>query len=82
MTDRELLQIALDALETVNNVGVSANWQRHFDGQIKALRDRLAQPEPEPAAYLWNDKLFFPHEYRAIARGGDAQPLFKGGSRV
>jgi len=38
MTDRELMQMALDALEA----------QFYTDGRtIKALRDRLAQPEPE-----------------------------------
>jgi hypothetical protein len=41
MTDRELMQMALDALEA----------QFYTDGRtIKALRDRLAQPEPEPVA--------------------------------
>jgi len=38
MTDRELMQMALDALEA----------QFYTDGRtIKALRDRLAQPEQE-----------------------------------
>jgi hypothetical protein len=48
MDDRALMQMALDALKVVNDVGVSANWHRHFDNQIKALRERLAQPEPKP----------------------------------
>jgi hypothetical protein len=51
MDDRALMQMALDALKVVNDVGVSANWHRHFDNQIKALRERLAQQEPEPVAW-------------------------------
>jgi hypothetical protein len=43
MTDRELMQMALDALEA----------QFYTDGRtIKALRERLAQPEPEPVAWM------------------------------
>ena len=48
MTDRELMQQALDALMTVTS-GVPDTW----DGVVKAsqaieaLRARLAQPEPE-----------------------------------
>jgi hypothetical protein len=55
MDDRALMQMALDALKVVNDVGVSANWHRHFDNQIKALRDRLAQPEPEPIKRSFSD---------------------------
>lgn len=42
MTDRALLQQALDALEEISG-GYSQNL-------IAALRDRLAQPEQEPVA--------------------------------
>jgi len=45
MKDRELMQMALDALHNP--------WKAGPDGvanAIKALRDRLAQPEPEPVA--------------------------------
>jgi hypothetical protein len=42
MKDRKLMQMALNALEA----------QFYTDGRaIKALRDRLAQPEPEPVAW-------------------------------
>jgi hypothetical protein len=47
MTDRELLQMALDALEAHADIGIKATKQ------IEALRARLAQPEPEPFEY-WN----------------------------
>jgi hypothetical protein len=40
MTDRELLQMALDALEAHADIGIKATKQ------IEALRARLAQPEP------------------------------------
>jgi hypothetical protein len=41
------MQKALDALETVNNVGVSVIWHRHFDNEIKALQKQLSQNESE-----------------------------------
>jgi hypothetical protein len=41
MTDRELMQMALDELEKEEHEYVS------YQKVIKALHDRLAQPEPE-----------------------------------
>ena len=46
MTDRELMQMALDALESVRPYDVDNLYG--LDDEITALRDRLAQPEPEP----------------------------------
>ena len=46
MTDRELFKMALDALEAHADIGINATKQ------TEALRARLAQPEPEPIAYL------------------------------
>jgi hypothetical protein len=40
MTDRELMQMALDALDTL---GAGTSYKTH--NTAKALRDRLAQPE-------------------------------------
>lgn len=59
MTDRELMQQALEALEktTANTISQAARIQEAID----ALRERLAQPEQEPVAIEWNaihDKLF------------------------
>lgn len=54
MTDRELLQQALDALEVE-----AYGWElppARTRNAIKALRARLAQPEPEPYGYLWFTK--------------------------
>jgi hypothetical protein len=47
MTDRELMQMALEAVEYFYGGG-----QTQVNGLklIEALRDRLAQPEPEPVA--------------------------------
>ena len=47
MTDRELMQQALDALEFEKRP-----WsQPERNAAIEALRARLAQPEPEPVAW-------------------------------
>ena len=43
MTDRELMQQALEALETADE---SAFWIKQ-ESIVKALRDRLAQPEQD-----------------------------------
>ena len=54
MSDRELMQQALDALE-----GYARNCRCEGGGApcdaAEALRARLAQPEPEPVAW-WHDK--------------------------
>ena len=47
MTDRELMQQALDALEAHADIGIKAGKQ------IEALRARLVQPEPEPLTTLF-----------------------------
>ena len=62
MRDRELMQMALDALEEYKNVVTSGTDPNNFGGvvdggeparkAIKALRERLAQPEPEPIAWM------------------------------
>ena len=51
MTDRELMQQALDVLEDIfgkNKIDV---------GVINRLRDRLAQPEQEPVAWVYQEGL-------------------------
>ena len=45
MTDRELMQDALDALNNFDKGNHGMRWQVPL---INALRARLAQPEPEP----------------------------------
>ena len=53
MTDRELMQQALDALEDACGGRCNAEnnpcWQRDV---ANALRERLAQPEQEPVAWM------------------------------
>lgn len=46
MNDRELMQYALRALEASN----AYDWSI-----VAALRERLAQPEQEPVAWMWKD---------------------------
>ena len=50
MTDRELMQQALEALNRSDYLG----WQLNIP-IIKALHERLAQPEQEPVAWLDSD---------------------------
>lgn len=64
MTDRELMQMALDALVLNNKeweelADQSGRWKaedqdhyHHTELTIKAMRDRLAQSEPKPVAWL------------------------------
>jgi hypothetical protein len=58
MTDRELMQQALDALMAADPDDMVFDAEGHMvfrkDVAINALRDRLAQPEQEPVA--WYDK--------------------------
>ncbi len=57
MTDRELMQMALEELEEHAGVGYGNK------NVLKAMRDRLAQPEPEPVAW-WDGKesVVFAHD--------------------
>lgn len=49
MTDRELMQQALEALEEINKLSIGEHaicLPSEIDGAMDALRERLAQPEP------------------------------------
>ena len=50
MTDREIMQQALEALET------KGEHHERVYAAIEALRQALAQPEQEPVAYKYTDK--------------------------
>jgi hypothetical protein len=50
MTDRELMQQALDALKVMRPACFAENTLKTADTAITALRDRLAQPERE---WVW-----------------------------
>ena len=53
MTDRELMQQALDALEQIRDAKVQRlELLPVYHETIEALRDQLAQPEPEPVAVI------------------------------
>jgi hypothetical protein len=67
MTDRELMQQALDALDKLldklnadicDNSGI---WDEYCDGgnAMQALRARLTQPEPEPVAWMHDSHVGF-----------------------
>ena len=55
MTDHELMQQALETLEEINKLSVGENaicLPAEIDGAMDALRERLAQPEQEPVAWI------------------------------
>jgi hypothetical protein len=53
MTDRELMQMALAALEDADQLLEDEGYSHALQQEaLKALRDRLAQPEPKPLAWL------------------------------
>ena len=51
MTDRELMQMALRALKNAYSFIPMKMMERHLQAE-NALRDRLAQLEPEPIAWM------------------------------
>ena len=51
MTDRELMQQALDALEDSCYPRMSAKHSVRYDEIVTALRERLAQPVQEPVKF-------------------------------
>lgn len=56
MTDQELMQMALDVLEGINQCSLPPTdipLPAEIDHVMEALRARLAQPEPEPVATLF-----------------------------
>ena len=59
MTDRELMQQALEALEkTKPKISEGSLDVLTHDAAITALRERLAQPEQEPVMFLNNQPLY------------------------
>jgi hypothetical protein len=71
MTDRELMQQALDALHVAVSWGT---WLRGLEA-VEALRERLAQPEQEPVACIGtNGELMWLHKPHAIY--SKARPLY------
>jgi hypothetical protein len=52
MTDRELMQQALDALKVMRPACFAGGTLKAADTSIVALRDRLAQPEQEHTGFI------------------------------
>ena len=89
MTDRELMQQALETLEEINKLSVGENaicLPAEIDTAMDALRDRLAQPEQEPVAWgvfdgpNLHDMFFSEEEAQDLARlkgdGSVVKPLY------
>ena len=56
MTDRELMQMALDCLLAWEEESSGYGWSISDQECVEALRARLAQPEPEPVAWIKKDR--------------------------
>jgi hypothetical protein len=56
MTDRELMQMVLDALESFES-GTNGLYKGEFAEERKALRDRLAKPEPVHAIDISQERV-------------------------
>ena len=80
MTDRELMQMALDTFNDLhNNVsGYTALWRGAFDREIALLERRLAQPEPEPVAWMTYES---EHRLRSGGNHRGAVPVHQKSSR-
>ena len=78
MTDREIMQQALDAMEKYQ---VKSGDFDRFDDVIKNLRQALAQPEQEPVAWMVRDQVDgcrYPSASKnpAGSINGESQPLY------
>jgi len=71
MDDRALMQMALDALKVVNDVGVSANWHRHFDNQIKALQQGVAADQAMTIAMMDRERVRTTVVYNQFMTAGE-----------
>jgi hypothetical protein len=81
MNDRELMQMALDLIEPL--AGRTAEVAQKIEDAIKALRNRLAQPEPD-AVLVEREACATLVEADANARGkgGGGLVLLKAASRI
>lgn len=59
MTDRELMQQALDCLLAWKEESSGYGWSISDQECVEELRARLAQPEPEPVAWMHDSHVGF-----------------------
>jgi len=86
MTDRELMQQALEALETCSedewynddDFGMAQVYdEEKITEAITALRERLAQPEQEPVAWISKHGVVYPLDAKdEVHPINDIQPLY------
>lgn len=84
MNDRELMEQVLNdlcgsRLCSINSMSSRREAERLLDKATTALRDRLAQPDPEPVAfgYLWPTGMHPEFRYTQQKRGGiDGTPVY------
>jgi len=71
MTDKEAMAMALEALECAN----SPNGD--YENEIAALKERLAQPEQEPVAWISPSGALYRTRYHAVANAEQSlTPLY------
>jgi len=88
MTDYELMQQALDALKVMRPACFAENTLKTADTAITALRDRLAQPEQEPVAWMTinaygdEDDIHYENPEGHLLEGWTYKPLYTHPSTV
>lgn len=79
LTHEEAQQV-LDALEELNKLSIGGNaicLPAEIDDAMEILRARLAQPEPEPVAWLTDrEEMYFDKEDARRYSDGFVQPLY------
>ena len=78
MTDRELMQQVLDALEFDGFTPEDATHNNLVKAAIETLRTRLAQPEPEPWAYKHGGRPMTLREIMDAEDSGQSQREWQG----
>ena len=75
MTDRELLQQAMECLLAWEEESSGYGWSKLDQETVDAIRTRLAQPEPEPVE-LQTDEIY-DAAFSAYCRGETSRELFR-----
>lgn len=75
MSDKQVLKLALEALEEIHVGNMTPMAETNWIKAITAIRESLAQPEQEPVAWMGTDVEGNPNKFRLNFFSG-AIPLF------